>query len=249
MSLPAVRSDQVPDLLEEVRGLGAERLLEWAARRFAGQIVFASSLGMEDQVLTDMIARLGLDIPIFTLDTGRLFPETYDLLARTEERYGLGIELRFPDRQEVEEMVARDGVNLFRKSVELRKHCCAVRKIHPLRRALEGRGAWLVGLRAEQSVTRTTLEPVAWDEANGLVKLSPMADWSAAQVEAYIHDHEVPVNPLHAQGFPSIGCACCTRAVAPGEDIRAGRWWWEQPEHKECGLHGRFTKSRPEYNI
>jgi phosphoadenosine phosphosulfate reductase len=199
----------------------------------------ASSLGPEDQVLTDMIARAGLDIDIFTLDTGRLFNESYQLIQRTEARYGIKIKVYFPSSAEVESMVNTHGVNLFLDSIELRKMCCRVRKIIPLQRALEGLGAWITGLRREQSITRTEVEPVEWDESHGLVKLNPLAAWKESQVWNYVREQKVPYNVLHDRGFPSIGCSCCTRPVAVGEDSRSGRWWWELPEHRECGLHLR----------
>lgn len=185
-----------------------------------------------------MIADRHLSVGLFTLDTGRLFQDTYELIERTESRYGVKFRILFPHQSDVETMVARHGLNLFRQSVELRKECCRVRKVEPLRRALAGLDAWITGLRREQSLTRQTLEAVEWDAANGLVKINPLRDWSEAQVRDYIRARGVPYNPLHDQGFPTIGCACCTRAIRPGEDMRAGRWWWEAPEHKECGLHG-----------
>jgi len=184
-----------------------------------------------------MIASRQLPIPVFTLDTGRLFEESYTLLDETRERYGLDIRVFCPESGEVEEMVREHGVNLFRTSVELRKQCCAVRKVHPLRRALSGLEAWIVGLRREQSPTRDALEPLAWDEPNELFKLAPLHDWTEARLWEYLKENDVPVNALHAQGFPSIGCACCTRAVRPGENARDGRWWWENPMQRECGLH------------
>lgn len=223
----------------DLAGKSAEEILAWAAAQFPGKIRFATSLGLEDQVLTDMISRLSLPISIFTLDTGRLFQETYELIERTQERYKLPIDICFPETAEVRAMVREHGINLFRQSVELRKMCCGVRKIHPLKQALAGQDAWVVGLRREQSVTRTDMNAVEWDAGNGLVKVSPLIDWTEKQARDYIKANQVPYNPLHDQNFPSIGCASCTRAVAPGENIRAGRWWWEQPEHKECGLHGR----------
>jgi phosphoadenosine phosphosulfate reductase len=223
----------------ELAGSSPEQILDWSAQRFTAKIRFATSLGLEDQVLTAMIARAGLPISIFTLDTGRLFQETYDLMQRTRDRYGRDIEICFPQADAVRSMVHEHGINLFRKSVDLRKKCCGVRKIDPLQKALAGQEAWIVGLRSAQSVTRTETKAVDWDPGNGLIKISPLIDWSEQQIWDYIKANDVPYNALHDQGFPSIGCACCTRAVAPGEDIRAGRWWWEQPENKECGLHGR----------
>jgi len=221
----------------ELAGACAADILRWAAETFAGQVALASSLGLEDQVLTDLLAHHSPALPIFTLDTGRLFPETYDLLARTERCYGLKINITFPAVDEVERWVNEHGIDAYRQSVELRKECCRVRKVAPLRRALAGFAAWICGLRREQAVTRRDVSVVEWDGALGLFKINPLIDWSEAQVWAAIRAHDVPYHPLHDQGFPSIGCACCTRAVAPGEDVRAGRWWWESPEHKECGLH------------
>lgn len=221
----------------QLEGKPPQAMLAWAVDTFPGRLVFATSLGPEDQVLTHMLATAHLPIPIFTLDTGRLFPETYSLLETTEKHYGKRIEVFFPDQTEVEAMVHEHGVNLFRKSVELRRHCCGVRKLAPLRRALAGKAAWIVGLRRAQSLTRQELSTLQWDDANGLVKLSPLADWSESDVWDFIRNHRIPYNPLHDQGYPSIGCACCTRAVLPGEDPRAGRWWWERAEHRECGLH------------
>ena len=223
-------------------GESSEEVLLWAWQEFKPRIAFASSLGLEDQVLTDMIAHLIPELPIFTLDTGRLFQESYDLLEQTESRYGLKIRVCQPLGTEVEEMVNQHGVNLFRRSVELRKHCCFIRKVQPLKRALSGLKAWICGLRRGQANSRSGLQVVEWDETNGLVKISPLADWDDADVESYVRSHNVPYNPLHDQGFLSIGCACCTRAVREGEDLRAGRWWWESSEHKECGLHWRGAR-------
>lgn len=222
---------------QETVGLNAEDRLKWAAAHFPGKIVFASALGAEDQVLTDIIARYRLDIPIITLDTGRLFDETYTLIQKTEARYGLRFRILFPDQVAVESMVAEHGINLFRDSVENRKRCCRIRKIEPLHRTLAGYEGWVCGLRRDQSVTRSEATPVDWDEANHMTKINPLADWSEQQVWDYLAHHNVPYNRLHDQGFPSIGCACCTRAITKTEDVRAGRWWWEEPEQKECGLH------------
>lgn len=214
----------------------AEDILFKAASDFSGQIVFASSLGVEDQVILDMIARMQLDIPVFTLDTGRLFAETYELLAASEARYKRRVEVYFPQSAAVEEMVNDRGVNLFYDSIENRKRCCQVRKLEPLSRALAPYRAWICGLRREQSVTRSEMKAIEPD-GSGRTKINPLIDWTNTEVWEYIRKHDVPVNKLHYQGFESIGCACCTRAVKAGEDIRAGRWWWEQPEQKECGLH------------
>ncbi len=231
--------ETVAYMLTEVADGTPEDILATAVRWFPGRVSFASSLGPEDQVITHMIAQTGLPMPIFTLDTGRLFPETYDLIARTTAHYGLTIHTYFPYGAAVEEMVDRHGVNLFRDSVELRKLCCGVRKLRPLRRAQADLDAWVCGLRSGQGATRQQVAPVEWDEAGGLVKINPLAAWDEERVWDYVRANDIPYNPLHDQGFPSIGCAPCTRAVAPGEDFRAGRWWWEDAEQRECGLHRR----------
>lgn len=228
---------QVSEILAETHGLDAEGLLAYAVRRFGDRVALASSLGAEDQVLTDMLARVTPRPHIFTLDTGRLPPQTYDLIDATRKRYGIQIEVLFPDRADIEELVSEGGVNLFYESVAGRKACCHARKVLPLRRKLAELDAWITGLRREQSPTRQGVAAVEWDEGNGLIKINPLADWSAEQVWEHIRAHNVPYNALHDRGYPSIGCAPCTRAVAPGQDIRSGRWWWEEPEHRECGLH------------
>ena len=216
----------------------AEEVLQFFLKEYKGRIAFASSMGAEDQVLTHMIAGIDPETRIFTLDTGRLFQETYDLIARTNSRYKINIEIFFPAAKKVEKMVKEKGINLFYESVENRKQCCFLRKIEPLRRALEGTDMWITGLRKEQSVTRSNDTLVQKDENNhDRLKLNPLINWTEQEVWDYIEKHNIPYNKLHDRGFPSIGCLPCTRAVQPGEDVRAGRWWWEQPEHKECGLH------------
>lgn len=230
-------SAQIKTLQEELRNKGPEEVLFRVSEVFGDSVLFASALGAEDQVITDIISRKGLKILIITLDTGRLFNESYHLLEDIEKQYGIRVKQYFPDNDAVEAMTAEHGVNLFRDSVENRKLCCRVRKIEPLRRALSGYKAWICGLRREQSVTRNEIQTIEWDEANQIVKINPLADWTEAQVWEYIRNHEVPYNKLHDQGFTSIGCACCTRAVKRTDDVRAGRWWWEAPEQKECGLH------------
>lgn len=217
----------------------ATEQLATAAEEFAGRIVFTTSFGAEDQVITDIIAREGLSIPIATLDTGRLFPEVYELWAKTEEKYGLRVRAYTPEHGALEELVNTQGIAAYRRSLEGRHACCAVRKLEPLSRALAGVEAWVTGLRREQSVTRTETAARERDAARGLWKINPLADWSEQDVWNYIRAYNVPYNPLHDVGYPSIGCACCTRAVKRTEGVRAGRWWWEQPEHKECGLHNR----------
>ena len=202
-----------------------------------GRVAFASSLGAEDMVVTDAIFTAELPIAIFTLDTGRLPRETLDLLERTRGRYSREMEILRPDADEVARYVSEHGANAFYESVELRKSCCHIRKVEPLRRALAGRDAWVTGLRRAQAVTRTDLPLREFDAAHGLVKFNPLADWSEEEVWAYIRDRAVPYNALHDRGYPSIGCDPCTRAIRPGEDVRAGRWWWESRDNKECGIH------------
>ncbi len=227
-------------LNERFRGKKTSEILGYFLSEYQGRIAFASSLGAEDQVLTHMIAAIDPEVKIFTLDTGRLFPETYDLIDRTNSRYRIKMQVYFPDAGRVEAMVREKGVNLFYQSVENRKLCCHIRKIEPLHRALEGCEVWITGLRREQSVTRNHFALVEIDDNNhGRVKINPLIDWTENDIWDYISKHNIPYNKLHDQGFPSIGCQPCTRAIQPGEDLRAGRWWWEMPEHKECGLHQR----------
>lgn len=197
----------------------------------------ANSLGAEDMVLMDLIAKHTPSIEVFSLDTGRLPAETYQLIQKVRERYPLPLRVYFPDAALVEDYINNHGPNAFYDSLELRKRCCQIRKIEPLRRALEGRGAWITGLRREQAVTRKDLPVLEWDADNALAKFNPLADWSERDVWAYIRSNNVPYNVLHDRRYPSIGCAPCTQAVTAGEDIRAGRWWWENAESKECGLH------------
>lgn len=214
----------------------AETLLADIARDFQ-PAALANSLGAEDMVLTDLILKNGLPIEIFSLDTGRLPPETYALMADVQLHYGLKLKLYYPNHESVEIFTRNHGINGFYDSVELRKACCHARKVEPLQRALAGKRAWVTGLRAQQSATRTDLPVRAFDEANGLEKFSPLSAWSEKEVWAYIRLFDVPYNKLHDRFYPSIGCAPCTRPVAIGEDVRAGRWWWEEPASKECGLH------------
>ena len=228
---------KIEALRQAVAGYSCEQLLSYFLEAFQGRIVLASSMAAEDQVLTDMICRIAPATKIITLDTGRLPQETYDVIEATQKHYNRKINVLFPDYRQVEKMIDQCGPNLFFESVENRKRCCNVRKIEPLKRALDGMDVWICGLRKEQSVTRTGLEPIQWDEQFGLIKLSPLLDWTTEQVWDYIRQNNVPYNALHDKGYTSIGCAPCTRAIEKGEDIRAGRWWWEQPEHKECGLH------------
>ena len=210
----------------------------------SGRIIFTTSLGLEDQVLLHAISSAKAEIEAITLDTGRHFPETYDTLARSERLLNTRIRVYMPDADAVEELVARDGIFGFRYAVEKRKSCCHVRKVLPLKRALSGAAGWVTGVRREQSETRDHTPFAEFDKNYNLIKINPLADWTLSRVEAYIAEHRVPINALHAQGFPSIGCQPCTRAIEPGEPIRAGRWWWEDETRKECGLHNRpgFTR-------
>lgn len=212
------------------------KTLEHIALNFS-PAVFASSLAAEDMVVTDLILRRGLPIAIFSLETGRLHAETLAMLDRIRSHYGYEVTLYRPDPSAVEQWVGQYGLNAFYDSVERRKECCQIRKVEPLRRALEGKKAWITGQRRSQSSTRSDLQVQETDHGNGLEKFNPLADWTEDDVWNYLRAHNVPFNPLHERGYPSIGCEPCTRAIQPGEDIRAGRWWWENPESKECGLH------------
>ena len=218
------------------KAAAARQLLSDIARDFP-PVVFANSLGAEDMVLTDLILKNKLPIQIFSLDTGRLPTETYDLIAAVDKHYGIKLKVYFPQAEEVESYVRIHGINAFYESVTLRKACCYARKVEPLQRALAGKRAWITGLRAQQAATREGLPIREYDAGNGLEKFNPLADWSEKEVWTYLKQHAVPYNALHEKFYPSIGCAPCTRAVSLGEDIRAGRWWWENPETKECGLH------------
>jgi phosphoadenosine phosphosulfate reductase len=205
--------------------------------QFPGEIVFSTSFGWEDQVITHMIFANDIPIKVFTLETGRLFPETYYVWNRTMEIYGKPVFAYYPVHHLLEDMVNAKGPNSFYESVENRKECCGIRKIEPLRRALAGNQCWITGIRAEQSPNREDMHNVEWDEGNQLIKFHPIFNWTLDDVKAYIKQHNIPYNTLHDKGFPSIGCLPCTRAVQPGEDFRAGRWWWEDQSKKECGLH------------
>ncbi|WP_375391018.1 phosphoadenylyl-sulfate reductase [uncultured Sphingomonas sp.] len=241
--MPAVATPRPADLPAAVTAR-----LEALAARAQGRIVFTTSFGLEDQMLTAIVAATAFPAALVTLDTGRLFPETLELWAETEARYGLRIRAMNPDTGAVEALIDADGVAGFRKSRDARLRCCHVRKVEPLGRALAGAGGWLTGLRGDRG-TGATVEPLAWDDAHGLWKGAPLADWTRGDVAAWCAANAVPVNPLHAHGFPSIGCQPCTRAILPGEDERAGRWWWEASDTRECGLHvgadGRLQRAGP----
>ncbi len=214
-----------------------ENILRFFLNYFEERIALSSSMGPEDQVLTKIATSVYPKTEIFTLDTGRLFPETYDLIDRTSKKYKAPIKVYFPDPKEIEEMVSSKGINLFFDSIENRKLCCSLRKLKPLSRALQGLDAWITGLRKEQSITRNHLQVIEWDDVNNLLKINPLINWTEKDVWDYIDQNNIPYSPLHKKGFASIGCQPCTRAIVEGEDERAGRWWWENPETKECGLH------------
>jgi phosphoadenosine phosphosulfate reductase len=233
------------DFNQKLAGKGPEEVLSWALGYFgADHVALASSLGAEDQVLTNMLFKISSTPTIFTLDTGRLPQETLDCLKETEQKYGFKYQVYKPDAAAVQKMVDEKGLDLFYESVENRKLCCHIRKVEPLKRALKGLKAWICGLRREQSVTRADLNVVEWDSGNGLYKINPLIDWTEKKVWDYIRAYKVPYNKLHDQGYPSIGCAPCTRAVKPGEESRAGRWWWESADKKECGLHFKDGKAQ-----
>ena len=233
----------IEELNSRVEGMNPQEVLNYFIEEYRGSIVQATSMGVEDQVITDMIAGIERKTRIITLDTGRLYQETYDLIQHTNEEYGIAIEVYFPDYRKVQKMVKDKGINLFYKSLENRILCCNLRKNESLKRALEGMDVWICGLRKDQTVTRFFNNTVEWDEQHGLIKLNPLINWTEKQVWAYIKENLIPYNVLHDKGFPSIGCKPCTRAIQPGEDSRAGRWWWENLEHKECGLHNRESQS------
>lgn len=224
-------------LNREFKSYTPEMIVEYFLTRYKGEIALSTSMSMEDQILTKMVCDIDKTTRIFTLDTGRLFPETYDLIDKTSKYFDKSIEVYFPQSNLVEEMVKESSINLFYNSVESRKRCCAIRKIEPLCRAFAGLKVWICGLRQEQSITRFGLHPVELDEANGMIKISPLYNWTSQMVTNYIKENNIPYNPLHDNGFPSIGCQPCTRAVQEGEDERGGRWWWESRDTKECGLH------------
>ncbi|QKJ24614.1 phosphoadenylyl-sulfate reductase [Poseidonibacter lekithochrous] len=224
------------ELNQQLKGKTAQEVVAYFLDNYK-EVALSSSLAAEDQALSDVILKHDKSARIFTLDTGRLHPETYDVMDATNLKYNIKIDVYFPNEQNVQELYKTQGVNGHYESIEKRKHCCFVRKIEPLKRALKGLDIWFTGLRASQSVTRTEMPLVEYDANFDVIKVNPLIDWNEEDVWTYIKENRVPYNKLHDQGFPSIGCAPCTRAVKDGEDIRAGRWWWENPEHKECGLH------------
>lgn len=226
----------VQTLSDQTKGFSLEETLVFLAEEFKNKVVFSTSFGQEDQVITDLIASNNIEVNIFTLDTGRLFQETYDVFHSTLKKYKKHIEVYFPEASEVEQLLNQKGPNSFYESVENRKECCFIRKVAPLTKALKGNAVWITGLRAEQSENRSDLNVFEYDEKFEIIKFNPLLKWSLIEVQEYIDKNNVPQNTLHKKGFISIGCAPCTRAILPEEDIRAGRWWWES-SHKECGLH------------
>lgn len=235
--------DKIAEVEKLVEGLDPKEVLATLAQNFSGQITFSTSFGWEDQVITDMIFSNDLAIEVFTLDTGRLFPETYSVWSRIRDRYKKEVQAYYPNHEKLEAMISQKGPNSFYESVDNRKECCGIRKVEPLNRALQGKKIWITGIRSEQSMNREQMHWIEWDEAHQLVKVHPLFLWTLDEVKSYIRENNVPYNALHDRGFPSIGCAPCTRAVQPGEDFRAGRWWWEDTSKKECGLHSTSLTS------
>jgi phosphoadenosine phosphosulfate reductase len=230
---------EINNIAEEMESKSAPEILNWAFKKYGDRMVLASSFGAEDVVLIDMMCKINRNLTrVFTLDTGRLNQETYDLIDKIRKKYNIKVDVYFPNSREVEEMVANKGMNLMYESVENRKQCCNIRKIEPLKRALKQFDCWITGLRREQTVTRNKIMKIEVDNLNkNIIKLNPLADWTNDEIWKYIHENKIPYNELHDRGYPSIGCEPCTRAVKQGEDPRAGRWWWEIDSQKECGLH------------
>ncbi|HKG89822.1 MAG TPA: phosphoadenylyl-sulfate reductase [Nitrososphaeraceae archaeon] len=235
---------QIKKIAEEMEDKSAMEVLKWAINAYAPKIALASSFGAEDVILIDMMVKINKEkAKIFTLDTGRLNQETYDVMDAIRKKYDIEIEVYFPEQRETEEMVKIKGMNLMYESVENRKLCCEIRKVHPLNRALSKLDGWITGLRREQAITRANIYKLEIDSSHGnIAKINPLADWTNEMIWDYIHKNNVPYNKLHDSGYPSIGCEPCTRAVQRGEDPRAGRWWWENATQKECGLHWDPTK-------
>ena len=229
--------EKVEELNKKFQNQSPQEILEYFIKNSDENIALSSSFGAEDQVITDMMLNIDKNANIFTLDTGRLPYETYNVMDSTNLKYGIKVNVYFPNDNDIEDLYKTQGINGFYESIENRKACCYVRKIAPLKRALKGLDIWVTGLRASQSVTRVSMDVFEYDEGNDVIKFNPLIEWSEKDVWDYIKTNNVPYNKLHDQGYPSIGCAPCSRAVKEGEDVRSGRWWWENPEHKECGLH------------
>lgn len=231
--------DSIQKLNEQFKDSDPQKVLEYFISNYKKEIAFASSMGAEDQIITHFLSQIDKSVRIFTLDTGRLFPETYSLISRTKSHFEINIEIFFPDTANIEKMVNSKGINLFYESIENRKLCCNIRKIEPLKRAFKGLKVWICGLRREQAVTRQNMQMVEWDNENQLIKINPLINWKEDDIWNFINKQGIPYNKLHDKGFPSIGCQPCTRSISKEEDVRAGRWWWENPETKECGLHAK----------
>jgi phosphoadenosine phosphosulfate reductase len=231
--------DSIQKLNEQFKDSDPQKVLEYFISNYKKEIAFASSMGAEDQIITHFLSQIDKSVRIFTLDTGRLFPETYSLISRTKSHFEINIEIFFPDTANIEKMVNSKGINLFYESIENRKLCCNIRKIEPLKRAFKGLKVWICGLRREQAVTRQNMQMVEWDNENQLIKINPLINWKEDDIWNFINKQGIPYNKLHDNGFPSIGCQPCTRSISKEEDVRAGRWWWENPETKECGLHAK----------
>ena len=229
--------EEIEEANKKLENADAKEVLRWAIDRFSPKIGIASSFGAEDVVLMDLALKVRPDVKVFTLDTGRLHEDTYSVMEEVRKKYGKELVVYSPDTKALQELSEQKGFFSFKESVDNRRECCIIRKVEPLRRALSVLDAWVTGLRRNQSTTRVGLPKVEWDEGNGLFKLNPLADWSEEEIWAYIKENDIPYNKLHDKGFPSIGCEPCTRAIEPGENVRAGRWWWESPDTKECGLH------------
>jgi phosphoadenosine phosphosulfate reductase len=229
----------INELQSATKGMALSQSLAYLAGLFPGKVTLSSSFSWEDQVLSHFVLDAKLNVEIFTLDTGRLFPETYTVWSKTNDRYQTQIKAYYPKQEEVEKYVNEKGPNAFYNSVADRKGCCFIRKVEPLKRALKNRSIWITGLRAEHSPERQDLQTFEWDEGNSIIKFNPLLHVTTDELKKIINDHSIPYNPLHDKGFVSIGCAPCTRAIQPGEDFRAGRWWWEENTKKECGLHAR----------
>jgi len=227
----------ISELEKELTGKEIVNQLQYLIERFPGEVIFSSSFGLEDQAITHFIAKNNLEVKVFTLDTGRMFPETYSTWSRTVEKYNFNISAYYPDADSLQTFITQKGPNSFYESVDNRKQCCFIRKVEPLQRALKGYKIWITGIRAEQSNNRQDMPMLEWDEVNHIIKFHPLLSWTWGQVKQFVSRNDVPYNPLHDKGFVSIGCAPCTRATKPGEDFRAGRWWWEDSTKKECGLH------------
>jgi phosphoadenosine phosphosulfate reductase len=234
---PTENQARFAEIINAIQALSNVDALKYLASTFPHKVVFSTSFGIEDQAITHLIFESGADIHFFTLDTGRLFTETYSVWDATIQKYNIAIKTYYPDTAAIEAFVSKNGINAFYDSVENRKQCCAIRKVEPLKRALAGYEVWITGIRAEQSDNRHDMPQIEWDEANKIIKFHPLLNWTWEQLNEYITNNNIPINKLHDKGFVSIGCAPCTRAIKEGENFRDGRWWWEDKSKKECGLH------------